>query len=93
MIPSSLARVRPSTQSIDERPVEPEETADDVEEVVGVRETVGESLSADVGAILEESVVVGTELLHSLSVHRVAERNCFHVLNIAFNLVSLTLVQ
>jgi hypothetical protein len=33
MIPSSLARVRPSTQSIDERPVEPEETDDDVDDM------------------------------------------------------------
>jgi hypothetical protein len=64
MIPSSLARVRPSTQSIDARPVEPEETADDVEEVVDVGETVGESLFVDVGAILEDSVVVKAELLH-----------------------------
>lgn len=67
MMPSSLARVRPSTQSIDERPVEPEETADDVEEdevdFGGVEE---ESLFVDVRAMMEELVVVGAELLQDL---------------------------
>jgi hypothetical protein len=66
-MPSSLARVRPSTQSIDERPVEPEETADDVEEdevdFGGVEE---ESLFVDVRAMTEELVIVGAELLHDL---------------------------
>lgn len=83
MIPSSLARVRPSTQSIDARPVEPEEAADDVEDVVDVRENVGELFFVDVGAISEESMVVGTGLLRSLSVRRVAERSRSHVLEIA----------
>jgi hypothetical protein len=67
MMPSSLARVRPSTQSIDERPVEPEETADDVEEdevdFGGVEE---ESLFVDVRAMTEELVIVGAELLQDL---------------------------
>ena len=66
-MPSSLARVRPSTQSIDERPVEPEETADDVEEdevdFGGVEE---ESLFVDVRAMTEELVIVGAELLQGL---------------------------
>ena len=67
MMPSSLARVRPSTQSIDERSVEPEETADDVEEdevdFGGVEE---ESLFVDVRAMTEELVIVGAELLQGL---------------------------
>jgi hypothetical protein len=55
--------------------VEPEEMADDVEEVVDVGEIVGESLSVGAGAVLEKSVVVGAGLLHGLLVFRFAERD------------------
>lgn len=46
-ISSLLASVRASTQSIAERPVEPEVTADDVDEVEDVREVVTKSLVAE----------------------------------------------
>jgi hypothetical protein len=74
MIPSSLARVRPSTQSIDERPVEPEVTADDVDvdvdvdvdEVVDVKVPAGESTVVDARELVEESLVVTAELLNGI---------------------------
>jgi hypothetical protein len=66
-----LARVRPSTQSVDECPVDPDETADDVvEEVVDGRDSVDDSLFVDVGGMIGESLIVDVvvELLHILHI-------------------------
>ena len=76
--------------------MEPEETADEVDEVVDVWVTVDELLFVDVRAMTGESLVAGAEILQDTVSSPDSERfDRIHLLNTAysFSLVGLTFLQ